>query len=356
MAYIQERKDKEGKSRYRVQVRKRGVPLQTATFERKTDAKRWAQSVEAAIDERRFQNVAQAKRRTVAELIDRYVELVLPRKPKSVEAQRPQLLWWRDQLGSLTLADLTADLIVDCRDRLARRIVPNGERISNGTVNRYLAALSHVLTVAVREYRWLPESPMRDVGRLPEAKPRVRYLSDDERGRLLEACRERSNRYLYTVVVLALSTGMRKGEILNLAWDDVNLVRSVVVLDETKNKDRRAVPLAGVAHRLVSDLRDSRSNESNLLFPSSDPDRPIDIRKPWETALRCAGIEDFRFHDLRHSAASYLAMNGASLPEIAGVLGHRTYQMVARYAHLSDQHTAGVVAAMNEKVFGDGEA
>ena len=87
MAYIEERKDKEGKSRYRVQVRKRGVPLQTATFERKTDAKRWAQSVEAAIDERRFQNVAQAKRRTVAELIDRYIESVLPRKPKSIEAQ-----------------------------------------------------------------------------------------------------------------------------------------------------------------------------------------------------------------------------------------------------------------------------
>jgi integrase len=80
--------------------------------------------------------------------------------------------------------------------------------------------------------------------------------------------------------------------------------------------------------------------------------KPIDLRTPWETALKNAGIEDFRFHDLRHSAASYLAMNGASLAEIAEVLGHKTLQMVRRYAHLSEAHTTNVVASMNEKIFG----
>ena len=354
MAYIQEREGTDGKVRYRVQVRKKGYPLQTATFERKTDAKKWAQSVEAAIEECRFQNFAQAKRRTVAELIDRYVENVLPRKPRSERTQRQQLFWWRDQLGSLTLATLTTDLIVDCRDRLAKRIVPSGNLISTATVNRYLAALSHVLTVAVKEYKWLPESPMRYLGKLPEAKPRVRYLSDDERDRLLDACRESRSSHLYAIVLLALSTGMRRGEILSLTWDDLDPERRTIILQDTKNKERRAVPLVGAAYRLLHDLRKSRSNESDLLFPSSDPERPIDIRKPWETALKRAGIKDFRFHDLRHSAASYLAMSGASLPEIAGVLGHKTYQMVKRYAHLSDQHTIGVVERMNEKIFGDG--
>ena len=354
MAYIQERKEKNGKSRYRVQVRRKGYPLQTATFARKTDARKWAQSVEVAIEERRFKNIAQAKRRTVAELIDRYVETVLPRKPRSAKTQRQQLLWWREQLGGLTLADLTADLIVDCRDRLSRRTVPGGGRISPASVNRYLAALSHALTIAVKEYKWLPDSPIRDVAKLTESKPRVRYLSDDERARLLEVCRDSESRYLYVVVVLALSTGMRKGEILNLAWDDVDLERSKVVLHETKNRERRAVPLAGKAYGLVRGLRESRSNESNLLFPSSDPQRPIDIRKAWETALERAGIKDFRFHDCRHSAASYLAMSGASLPEIAAVLGHKSYEMVKRYSHLSDQHTTSVVERMNDKIF-DGE-
>ncbi|MEE8203661.1 MAG: site-specific integrase, partial [Alphaproteobacteria bacterium] len=187
-------------------MRRKGYPLQTATFGRKTDARKWAQSVEAAIEERRFKNVAQAKRHTVAELIDRYVETVLPRKPRSARTQRQQLLWWREQLGGLTLADLTTDVIVDCRDRLARRTVPGGGRISPASVNRYLAALSHALTIAVKEYKWLPESPMRDVAKLSESKPRVRYLSDDERAGLLEACRGSSSRHLYVVVVLALST------------------------------------------------------------------------------------------------------------------------------------------------------
>jgi len=154
-------------------------------------------------------------------------------------------------------------------------------------------------------------------------------------------------------VLLALSTGMRRGEILSLTWDDLDPERRTIILQDTKNKERRAVPLVGVAYRLLRDLRKSRSNESDLLFPGSDPERPVDIRKPWETALKRAEIKDFRFHDLRHSAASYLAMSGASLPEIAGVLGHKTYQMVKRYAHLSDQHTVAVVERMNEKIFGD---
>ena len=146
---------------------------------------------------------------------------------------------------------------------------------------------------------------------------------------------------------------MRKSEMLNLKWGDVDMERCVIVLHETKNRERRAVPLVGRAYYLVRDLRKSRSNESDLLFPSSDPERPVDIRTAWETAMARAGVKNFRFHDLRHSAASYLAMSGASLPEIAEVLGHKTYQMVKRYAHLSEQHTAGVVASMNEKIFGD---
>ena len=355
MAYIQERIGKDGKPRYRVQVRKKGYPVQTATFTRKTDARNWAQSVEASMEERRYRNVAQAKRHTTGELIDKYLDDYLPRKPRSEALQRPQLKWWQKQIGTYTLADLTPDIIVEHRDKLAKRILPTGRQISPSTVNRYMAALSHVLAIGVKELRWLPESPMRDVSKFKEPKGRVRFLNDEERDRLLQACGDSDNCDLLTIVVLALSTGMRKNEILTLTWEAVDLERQQITLHETKNQERRAVPLVGRAYAMVRELAAKADGQSPLLFPGRNPSKPIEIKKAWYTAMARAELEDFRFHDLRHSAASYLAMNGASLPEIADVLGHKDYQMVKRYAHLSTPHVAGVVERMNMKVFGNEE-
>jgi integrase len=121
---------------------------------------------------------------------------------------------------------------------------------------------------------------------------------------------------------------------------------------QTKNGERRRVPLVGHALTLLSSHR-SGQKEWERVFPRQDePDKPMSIREAWAYAVKRAGITDFRFHDLRHSAASYLAMNGASLMEIAEILGHKTLSMVKRYAHLSEAHTAGVVARMNQAIFG----
>ena len=149
---------------------------------------------------------------------------------------------------------------------------------------------------------------------------------------------------------------------MHLTWDDVDLNRGRITLNETKNDERRTVPLVGHALEIIKAHAKVRQLEKKNLFPSRGPrsyrakqappsTKPMDLRAPWKTALNMATIEDFRFHDLRHSAASYLAMNGASLPEIAEVLGHKTLQMVQRYAHLSESHTAKVVASMNAKIF-----
>jgi integrase len=145
---------------------------------------------------------------------------------------------------------------------------------------------------------------------------------------------------------------MRQGEILNLKWKDIDLSRSRLVLHETKNNERRGVPIVGLAHQVLTDLSKVRRIDSPLVFPGNDPKRPIKIRNAFEFAVETAKIDDFRFHDLRHTAASYLAMNGATLAEIAEVLGHKTLQMVKRYAHLSDAHTTSVVEKMNAKIFG----
>lgn len=226
---------------------------------------------------------------------------------------------------------------------------------SPSTVVRYLAALSHALGVACREWGWLEDSPMRKVSKPTEPRGRVRFLNTEERGRLLTACKNSPHPYLHTVVVLALSTGMRYSEIMKLVWADVDFSKKRITLHETKNGERRVVPLTGFALELLKEHEAKRRMDSLLIFPAQkgrNPQKPAVLRAAWTKALGEASINDFKFHDLRHSCASYLAMNGASLAEIAEVLGHKTLQMVKRYAHLSEAHTASVVESMNAKIFG----
>ncbi len=141
---------------------------------------------------------------------------------------------------------------------------------------------------------------------------------------------------------------------MGLTWDNVDLLQGRITLHETKNDERRVVPLVGKALELLKGHAKVHRINTPLLFPGkSKAHKPMDLRAPWLEVLRVAQIDDFRFHDLRHSAASYLAMNGATLAEIAEVLGHKTLEMVKRYAHLSEAHTAGVVEKMNSRIFGE---
>ncbi len=259
--------------------------------------------------------------------------------------------WWKETLGAYTLAEITPALLAAQRDKLLEEKTKRKELRTPATVNRYLAALSHVFTVAIKEWSWIEENPLLKITKPKEPRGRVRFLSDEERSRLLDACKISDNKILYLVVVLALSTGARRMELLGLHWKDVDLQRGVIILHETKNDERRVLTLSGHALELMQQYKDKSNLTCELVFPGKILKNPIDIRSPWETALRRAGIANFRFHDLRHSTASYLAMNGASLSEISEVLGHKTFQMVKRYAHLSEAHTSKVVANMNKKIF-----
>src|SRR5262249_21977397 len=209
----------------------------------------------------------------------------------------------------------------------------------NGTVNRYLAVLSHAFTIAVREWQWCADNPVRKVSKSKEPRGRVRFLSEDERQRLLESCQVSRNSSLYTLVVLALSTGARRGELLSLHWSDVDLKRGMLTFCKTKNGETRAVPLTGYALDVLAHHTKIRRHNTTLVFPDRTGRRPVGIREAFEYAVKRAEIANFKFHDLRHTFASYLAMNGATLAEIAEVLGHKTLAMVKRYAHLSEAHT-----------------
>lgn len=351
MATFDTRLSPHGKTTYRARTRLKGYPQQTASFTSKTKARQWAEGIEAAMREGRHFTTNEAKRHTLADLVERYERDLLPLKPKNAHNQRQQLLWWKTQLGDYRLSDVTAARIVDCRDRLLNTPRPNGKRRSPSTVVRYLAVLSHAFSVAMKEWGWVEDNPLRKVSKPKEPRGRIRCLDDDDREGLLQACAASTCTLLYPVVVLAISTGMRRGEMLGLQWSQVDLVRERITLHETKNGDRRGVPLAGLALTLMRDLCITRRVDTELVFPGSRADRPLQFEKAWKAALGKAGIRDFRFHDLRHCAASYLVMSGASLAEVGDLLGHKTVQMTKRYAHIAEGHTRAIMQTMNDKIF-----
>jgi integrase len=151
--------------------------------------------------------------------------------------------------------------------------------------------------------------------------------------------------------VLALSTGARKGELLSLHWKDIDFKRGTLTFQTTKNGERRSVPLTGHALDIMKDHSKIRRIDTTYVFPSVRGNQGMSIRDAWEYCLKRAYIPNFHFHDLRHTFASYIAMNGASLLEIAELLGHKTLAMVKRYAHLTEAHTRSVVERMNRAVF-----
>ncbi len=356
MATIEERITTDGTKSYRAKVRLKGRPSASATFSKRSDAREWAQSTEAAIKEGRYFKTAESKRHTLADLIDRYLAEVMPDKPKSMKDQTQQLKWWKVKLGEYVLADITTPLLIETRSKLRQETITKGKqktKRSNATINRYCAALSHVFSIAVREWEWMESNPMKKIKRLKEDRGRDRYLNEKEIERLLTACDEYENDALYLIVILALSTGARQSEILYLHWNNVDLKRRLITFVETKNGEIRSVPLEGRAYELIKQRSKTRRIDTKLIFPSNNnPNKPLSIHSIFKRAVEKAKIKDFRFHDLRHSCASYLTMNGASITVVAEILGHKTLAMVKRYSHLSQEHKSDVVAAMNNKLFG----
>lgn len=204
MASIEKRTADTGETSYRVKIRLKGYPTQTATFQRITDAKKWATATESAIREGRHFKTAAAKKHTFGEMIDRFIAGCTFTKEQQ-EHQVMHLERWKAEAGSYTLADVTPDLITEIKDKLLSEITSKGKKRAPSTVARYLSSLSPVFTVAVNEWQWLDDSPMRKIKKPKESRGRVRFLDDDERQRLLTVCQASSNQQLYMCVILALT-------------------------------------------------------------------------------------------------------------------------------------------------------
>ncbi len=364
MASIRSRIDARGKKSYQVQVRVQGYPPQSRTFATASDARRWAHQTEVDIRSGMYIRQSKSTTRTVADLLAEYEKTVLPTKKTRGDRGQAAFEYWREHLGPYMLAGVTPKLVEQHRDLLAAEKTLRGTHRAPATVLRYMMVLSHAFSTAIN-WQWCERNPV-DAAKKPRvSNKRIRYLLDDERERLLRACRESDNLDLYLVVVLAISTGMRRGEIMNMRWstitfhEDRGVAKLLLSADDTKNGTQRSVVIASHAHELLKQRRDdltpkgSKVALTGLVFPSyGDVDRPVDLRAPWEATLADANLRDFRFHDLRHTAASYMAMNGATTLEIKEALGHKSTAMAERYSHLSASHVDDVVTRMNERHFG----
>ena len=164
----------------------------------------------------------ESKKHTVGEMIDRYKKNVLPTKGSHQPNQKIQLDYWKERIGYYTLADCTPALIVECRDELLDETTRLKKKRSPATVNRYLAAISHCFTIAMKEWGWVDDNPLRKVTKPKESRGRIRFLSDDEREGLLKACKASPNPLLYPIVVIAWSTGARRGEILSIRMNQID--------------------------------------------------------------------------------------------------------------------------------------
>jgi integrase len=287
-------------------------------------------------------------------LIDLYMAHYAGRDTTRVQ----RLAWWNAQMGTLALQDLSDDHVHAAIEQLATKHSryfagrdADGQAVyrakkgalAPATLNRYTACLAAVITWSIKK-RIAPKGfvhPCRSIERRPEDNAKTRFLDDGECARLLEACRASTWPRLYLLVLMALTTGARKGELVGLRWADVDLERAEAYVGRTKNGDPRVLPLVPA---VVEQLQRFKAGAASLVFRSPHaPEKRFAFESKFHEALAAARIRGVTFHTLRHSAASMLARNGATLLEIGDLLGHRQLQMTKRYSHLATSHKAALV-------------
>jgi integrase len=334
MASIFKRKNDDGTSCWRVMIRIKGHPTICNHFDRKQEAEDWAQDAEHQIRVGKYDFGRNNQKKTFAELIDRYINDGALEHHKAATDTRRHLKRWLSRLGDYALVHITPELISEERKKMLETMTAKGKAPCNATVNRYVAALSSALSYAVRHLRWIEGNPCFHLIRLKESAGRDRILTAEESSRLLEECHQSHNPYLYCVVLIGITTGMRQGEILGLRWDQVDLQNQLAHLKETKSGRPRSVPLVDPVVEELRGLQEHRNPKKELVFASRTAFGRVDINKAWKEALKLALINNFRFHDLRHTFATLAARQGASNLELSTAMGHRTLQMLQRYTHL----------------------
>jgi len=344
MAHFRKRTHK-GAIRWDVTVTRKGAPRQSKTFQTKADGERWGRDTEREIDRGAWRSTDMAERLTVGKLIERYGKEVLPKKKSASRLLSVANKLIESDLAKLPLIALTPKRVALHRDeRLATRARNGGKNgklrknmLSTQTVRHEITLLKRAIDEATREWGlYLPAgNPVAPI-RLPSmGRPRDRRLTSGEFDRLMTAARASRCANLADAIELAVETAMRREELCSLTWDDVDLNRRVAHLNMTKNGESRDVPLSGRAIEILT----SRTR----------PLRPLPVLRIKSSALsqtfrrvcRRIGLENLRWHDLRHEGTSRLAVKlEGDVMALAAVTGHKSMQMLKRYTHLRAEDLA----------------
>lgn len=318
MATLRKRKN----GHWQARVRKANQSI-SKTFINKVDAERWAKQVEVDMQKGSYTNLVLAERTTLGELIDRYIVEVIPTMRGALEDRFRLKALQRRTLSKLSMTALTPAKIAEYRDQRLTQV-------SSGTVIRELAYISSIINQARREWGINIDNPVRIVRKPQSPQGRNRILNEAEKLRILDELAPRPTRrvsiWMKPLVEFALESGMRRGEMLALTWANVDLINRTAFLPLTKNGESRTVPLSSKAILILESLPRSITGAVFLIKPEA-------VAAAFIKATRRAGVKDFHFHDLRHTAITHLATKLPNLIELAAVSGHKSLAMLKRYYH-----------------------
>ena len=320
MATVQKR----GPYQWRVQIRKKGHPPQTRTFDVRSEADAWARQVEGEMDRGLFVSRKEAENTTLSEALDRYEREISSKKRSSDQDGIYVRHWKKTGLAARNLASIQGKDLAAWRDERLLAVKP-------ATVDRELRIISHLFTIAVKEWGMAGlVNPVAQI-RKPKLPPgRDRRLLPGELEKILA---NTESPHLSDIVRFALETAMRRGEIAGMTWEMVDLKKRTVTLPETKNGEKRTVPLSSEALRILSEI--PRRLDGSVWGITEDP-----ISRAFIRACKRAKVEGLTFHDLRHEATSRLFEKGFNPMEVAAITGHKTLQMLKRYTHLKAEDLA----------------
>lgn len=315
MATIEKRTGPKGIS-YRVKIRRTGYPSLTKSFESKTRAQHWARSIETKIDGDELIDTTEARTTTLLDALKRYKREVTPHKKGARQEESRIDSWKRVSFADKPLARIRSSDIAEWRDQRL------DAGISGQTIRNDLSLLSHVFKIARTE--WGMEglrNPVEDVRRPRGAPPRERRLLPGEEDALLKA----ADPEWKALVILAIETAMRRGELLGLRGTDIDRRQRVLHLADTKNSTPRTVPLSP---RALEALKTLPKRLDGRVFSMDENQHSLG----WRALRKRAGIKDLRFHDLRHEGTSRLVEGGLfNIAEVAAITGHKTMVMLKRY-------------------------
>ncbi|NPT54346.1 tyrosine-type recombinase/integrase [Paraburkholderia elongata] len=319
MASIRKRGNK-----WQARVCRAGYPAETKSFNVCADAERWARSVETEMDRGSFVSRSEAEANTLEDIIERYITDVCPTRRSGADEISRLRATCRTKLAKLSMAALTPKAVAAYRDERLKKVKP-------ATVIRELAYLSAIINHARRELDINIANPVALIRKPPSPQGRDRVLSADEEARLLAALvpTGRRNTWLLPATILSLETGMRRGELVELRWTNVNLEGQTAHLPMTKNGTARTVPLSKKAVATLVAL--PRSIDGRVI-----PVKGNTLHAAFRKACKRARIADFHWHDLRHTAITRLAQKLPNVIELAAVSGHRSLAMLKRYYHATE--------------------